>query len=148
MNSTIKNDPFGNLMDWGPVLDILGELSEGGKLTKYQPGLIRILRYKGNWRLREETLKRVGEIQSPSDDLILQVIDILGDDNIYYDARILAGNALIQLLKNLPDNFSNEMSAEIQKVIKKLRNTPQPPFFKTALERFYSELRHTRALEN
>jgi hypothetical protein len=148
MNSTMKNDPFGNLMDWGLVLDILDELADGGELTKCQPGLIRILKYKGNWQLREEVLKRTGEVQNPSDDLILQLISILDDDNIYYDARILAGNALIQLLKNLPDNFSNEMSAAIQKVIGTLRKTPQPPFFDNALKRLYSELSHTRVFEN
>lgn len=148
MQRKIKNDPFGNLMDWGPVLDILDELADDGKLTKYQPGLIRILRYKGNWQLREETLKRVGEVQEPSDDLILQVIDILDDDNIYYDARILAGNALIQLLKNLPDNCNQVISTAVQKVIKKHREIPQPRFFKNALEYFYSELEQTSVFAN
>ncbi|RJP37896.1 MAG: hypothetical protein C4548_13880 [Desulfobacteraceae bacterium] len=148
MHRTTKNDPFGNLMDWGPVLDILGELADDGKLTKYQPGLIRILRYKGNWQLREEALKRVGEVQEPSDELILQVIDILDDDNIYYDARILAGNALVQLLKNLPDNYNHEISTAVQKVIDKHRKIPQPRFFKNALEYFHSELRQTPLFMN
>ncbi len=65
-----------------------------------QRGLVRILRYKGNWLLREEVLKRIGGIPSPSDELAGQVLTILSDDNIYYEARVIASNALIGLLKN------------------------------------------------
>jgi hypothetical protein len=145
----MNEDPFGNLMDWGPVLDLFDDLADNGKLADCQPGLVRILRYKGNWRLREEVLTRVGEIQTPSDELIFQVVDILADDNIYYDARILAGETLIQLLKSIhEDGFCVEINKEIQKVIEKLRRTPQPPFFETALKNLYAEVFHPSMLEN
>ena len=102
----MKQDPFGNLTDWGPVLDTFEVLADNGRLAECQPGLIRILRFKGNWRLREEVLKRVGKIQTPSRELVLQVLAILSDDNTYYDARIIAGDALVQLLKNGPADSS------------------------------------------
>ncbi len=68
----MKHDLFGSLRDWGPVLELVDDLADNGQLAKCQPGLIRILRYKGNWRLREEVLKRVGEIKTPSSELVFK----------------------------------------------------------------------------
>ncbi len=136
----MKNDPFGNLRDWGPVLNALSNLTDNGDISQCQPGLIRILRYKGNWRLREEVLKRVGKVQSPSKDLVDQVIAILDDDNIYYDARIIAGNALIHLFENMEDKGEADIHDKARKVIKKLKRTPQPPIFDKAIDRLSSTL--------
>ncbi len=134
-----KEDPFGNLMDWGRVLDVLDELAEKGQLAECQRGLIRMLRYKGNWRLREAALKRAEEIQTPSDELAHHVLAILDDDNIYYDARILAGETLTQFLKNLRGDSRSRIDNEVRATVEKLKRTPQPPFFDKALERLYSE---------
>lgn len=144
----MKHDPFGNLCDWGPVLELFDELAENGKLAECQPGLIRILRYKGNWRLREEVLKRTGEIQTPSDELVCQVLNILADDNIYYDARILASDALIQLLKNVQGGIYGEINKEVRNVAEKLKIIPQPPFFDKALKKLCSEIGLPSTLEN
>jgi hypothetical protein len=144
----MKSDPFGNLTDWGPVLDTLDELSDTGNLSKCQPGLVRILRYKGNWRLREEVLKRSGEIQTPSKELVHQVIAILDDDNIYYDARIIACNVLIQFVKNANDVSGDDVYGRARKVIEKLKSTPQPSFFDEPIDRLYSELTTHSMLEN
>ncbi len=144
----MKQDPFGNLTDWGQVLDTFEELAESSRLAECQPGLIRILRFKGNWRLREVLLKCVGEIQTPSKKLVLQVLAILADDNIYYDVRIIAGDALIQLLKNGPDDSLEELTSAARKLVDKLKSTPQPPFFDEALDRVRSEVGVAYALEN
>jgi len=136
----MKEDPFGNLADWEAVLDVFDKLAENGKLAECQPGLIRILKYKGNWRLREEVLGRIGEIQRPCDQLISQVINILADDNIYYDARILAGDALLQILKNVQAGFNSEICLSARKVTERLMITPQPPLFDNALKKLYSEI--------
>ena len=144
----MNHDPFGNLTDWGTVVEILDELTDNGKLAECQLGLIRILKYKGNWRLREEVLKRVGEIQTPSDELVYQVLSILADDNIYYDARILASDALIQILKNVQDGFDGEINMSARKVTERLRTTPQPPIFDNALKKLYSEIGLLSTLEN
>ena len=144
----MKQDPFGNLTDWGPVLDTFDELADSGRLAECQPGLIRILRFKGNWRLREEVLKRVGEIQTPSREMVLQVLAILADDNTYYDARIIAGDALVQLLKNGPADSHEELTTAAKKLVDKLKSTPQPPFFDEALDRVHSEVGVAYALEN
>ena len=144
----MKKDPFGNLADYRPVLELVHDLADTGKLAKCQPGLIRILRYKGNWRLREAVLKRVGEIQTPSENLVSQILSILADDNIYYDVRILAGHALIQLSESLRDGFCDGINTEAQKVTEKLRSTPQPPFFVATLEKLYFELNYHGTVEN
>ena len=136
----MKQDPFGNLTNWGAVLDIFDELADTGKLAECQPGLIRILKYKGNWRLREEVLKRIGEIQSPSHQLIHQVLSILDDDNTYYDARILASDALIQMLKNVQDGFDGEINMSVKKVTERLRTILYPSIFDNALKKLYLEV--------
>ena len=100
----MKQDPFGNLVEWGEVLNSIEEMAASGCLSDCQPGLVRILRYKGNWRLREAVLRHIGEIQAPSEELVDQVLSILDDDNTYYDVRILAGCALSQLIKNIDEN--------------------------------------------
>ncbi len=136
----MKEDPFGNLTNWGDVLDIIERLAEEGKLSECQPGLIRILRYKGNWQLREEVLKRAGDIKEPSSELISQVLEIVDDDNTYYDARILAGDALIRMLKNNRDGFEGNVNASVRKVAERLRATPAPPIFYNTLTKLYLEI--------
>jgi hypothetical protein len=143
----MKEDPFGNLMDWGNVLDILDDLAENGQLSQCQKGLARVLRYKGNWRLREEVLKCVGHVQHPSAELVHQVISILDDDNIYYEVRIIAGNALIQLLNNPENSTDHELYRGAWKVVEKLISTPQPPFFEKTIKSLYSELTAANLLE-
>lgn len=144
----MTDDPFGNLRDWGPVLELLDELASRRKLAECQRGLVRILRYKGNWRLREEVLKRIGGIPSPTDELLGQTLTIFADDNIYYDARILASNALIQLLKSNQSSFLQEFIPEIRKVIEKLSQSPQPPIYDNAIKKLDSEIGPSRAVQN
>lgn len=136
----MKKDPFGDLTCWGEVIDRLRNMDDSEELSKCQIGLIRILQYKGNWRLRETVLNRVGDLRDPSRELVSQVLAVLDDDNTYYDARIMAGNALVRLLRNMPDDTGDEMRQKIRKAIRRLRSTPQPPFFSEALNRVYSEV--------
>ena len=136
----MQHDPFGSLRDWGSVLEHVDELTVNGELDKCQPGLIRILRYKGNWRLREDVLKRVREIESPSSQLVSQVLNVLDDDNTYYDVRILASDALIQLLKKTRDSVDDEIEMQVRKVVEQLMVSPQPVLFDEALTNLYSEL--------
>ncbi|MBW1780588.1 MAG: hypothetical protein JRL30_07595 [Deltaproteobacteria bacterium] len=136
----MNQDPFGDLSEWDRVLALVDAVADSGCLAECQSGLIRILRYKGNWRLREKVLKRVGEIETPSSQLIVQVLNLLADDNIYYDVRILATHALIQLLKNLRDGFKGEIVLSVRKVAQRLRTTPQPILFDKVLKSLCSEM--------
>lgn len=130
----MPHDPFGNLQDWGEVLELLDELARNSRLAECQRGLVRILNYKGNWRLREEVLKRLDQIQEPTDELIGQVLSILADDNIYYEARIMASNALTHLVKNGKNEARQELNLKSRKIIEKVCKTPQPPVFEKALK--------------
>jgi len=136
-------DPFGNLRNWGPVLDLLDILDETGRMEECQPGLIRILRYRGNWRLREETLKRLGRIARPSRELIARVADIVADDDTYYEARILAGRTLTELARNARRASAGETDPDMEPVADVVRNllgTPQPPIFDRALRQCLNTL--------
>lgn len=139
----MRNDPFGNLTDWGQVLDLLDELKDNVNLSECQHGLIRILRYKGNWRLRETVLKLLGKVQNPSKDLADQVLSIIADDNIYYDARILASNALIDLIEKMRNANTDNKYDRVQRVVQKLKSTPQPPIFEKAIDRLDSKMTYT-----
>ena len=140
ISETMKNDPFGNLTDWGPVLNLLDELGERGDLAECQPGLIRILKYKGNWRLREEVLRRIRRIENPCEGLFSQVLAILNDDNIYFDARILATSALIQMLQNTHNGFRDRITKETKMVVERLMATPQPPYLEDVLKSLCAEI--------
>lgn len=131
----MAQDPFGNLQDWRSALALLDELTQSGRLAECQPGLVRLLSFKGNWRLREETLKRLQQIQAPTDELIGQVLSILADDNVYYEARVLASSALAHLLKNGRGIVGGQFYSKAHRIIEKLRNTPQPSFFEKALKK-------------
>lgn len=127
-------DPFGNLRDWGPVLDHIHELTDNGKLGECQPGLTRILAFQGNWRLREETLKRLGFIENPSNELIRQVISLIADGNIYYEMRIIACAAVDELLNRDDHHFYPTLQNILLQTVSAQLSTPQPPIFKQALE--------------
>jgi hypothetical protein len=144
----MKHDPFGNLTDWGMVLNVFEEMAKNGQLAECQPGLIRILRFKGNWRLREEVLKRIRKLEIPSEDLILQVLSILSDDNIYYDARVIAGDTLLEMLPNVQADAYDKLANATRKTVEKLKRTPQPPFFDDALDRLYTQVTGATGLAN
>ncbi|MDK9708223.1 MAG: hypothetical protein OEL83_14360 [Desulforhopalus sp.] len=137
----MQPDPFGNLKDWGPVLELIYKLADDGNLQECQPGLTRILRYRDNWKLREETLNRIGKISRPDDDLIRQVMNISADENLYYEVRILACETMMEFLKNSANDFNTEIKAEIVRTVEDLLGSQQPPIFEPALRKLYSVVR-------
>ena len=137
----MQPDPFGNLKDWGPVLEQIHQLADEGHLSECQPGLIRILRYRDNWRLREEVLLKAGTINNPEDEMIRQVLDIIGDQRLYYDVRILACQAMAELMKNSPARFNAATETDILSTVEFLSSATQQPLFEQALKRLYSVAR-------
>lgn len=140
----MDKDPFGNLMEWGVVLDQLNDLELTGKLADCQAGLIRILRFKGNWRLREIVLKSVTKIETPKTELLAEVLNIIMDDNIYYEARILACEALQQTIKHcrsLQKDHEVLARVPIADKLNLLIKTPQPPIFFNAIDNCLKNLK-------
>ncbi len=127
----MSSDIFGNLMDWGQAIDKLNQLKQKKILNEHQPGLVRILRYRDNWRLRETVLSYVKDINHPSDDLLTEVLNIAMDENVYYDARILAVEALASLMNNYKNNKENDRidKNDVNKKIKALLVSPHPTDF-------------------
>jgi Lhr-like helicase len=133
----MDSDIFGNLMDWGLVLDKLNDLKKSEKLHKHQAGLIRILRYRNNWRLRETVLKYITYLNEPSDEMLTQVLNIMIDKSVYLDARILAADALANLIRKRKDARENDRTID-KVVIEKMEtllDSPQPPFLNEAIRK-------------
>lgn len=90
----MDQDTFGNLTDWGRVLERLDELTRRGGIEAHQDDLAMLLRYRGNWRLREAALECIPSITEPKAELIREVCQLMLDENLYFQARILAAEAL------------------------------------------------------
>lgn len=132
----MTQDPFGNLQEWGSVLELLADLNSAGCLAECQRGLVRILRFKGNWRLREEVLGHLNQIETPTEELIKQVYDIVVDDSNYYEVRILASKVLACLIYNNQKLSCSPFCPKTRSVIEGLEalmKTPHPPVFHDAL---------------
>jgi hypothetical protein len=133
---TMTQDPFGNLQEWGSVMERLAELKSSGCLAECQRGIIRVLRFKGNWRLREEALKQLGQITNPTEELIEEVSGIVLDETVYYELRILASKVLPRLIHNRQNVTGSRFSPKTESIIRSLRATMEtihPPVFHNAL---------------
>ncbi len=137
----MQPDPFGNLKDWGPVLELINKLADEDNLSECQHGLTRILRYRDNWRLREEVLKQIGKMENPDDALVRQVLNIIADEKLYYEVRILAIETMLELLKNGANSFATPVDTEILKTVENLLSSQHPPIFEPGLQRLYSVAR-------
>jgi HEAT repeat protein len=136
---------FGNLKEWGGVLEKMEKLALSGKLGNHQDELIRVLRYNDNWRLREAALSALPKIQTPSPALIDEALAIMMRDDLYYDVRILAADALGKTLKKNSkgdwwgSDKTKEIIGRVLDGMSRLLKAPQPPILhkvvKTSLER-------------
>ncbi len=135
----MTQDVFGNLKDWGAVLDKLEDLSRAGALGEHQGALIRILRYNDNWRLREAALDALPMVQEPSPALIDEVLAILVREDLYHDVRILAADALGRLFGQgapwLKKGAANArlLREKVLGVLEEVLAAPQPPILHEAI---------------
>ncbi|RJR54771.1 MAG: hypothetical protein C4576_00460 [Desulfobacteraceae bacterium] len=131
----MSSDMFGNLMEWGKVLQNLEELKQSGRLSEHQPGLVRILRYRNNWRLREAVLGCLNEVFGPSEELVKEVLNLAKDEGTYHEARILAIQALACLLANFKGSCARdarEMRDSAVQCMEAMLNSAQPPLIHQA----------------
>lgn len=132
----MTQDPFGNLREWGSVMELLEDLKSTGCLAECQRGIIRILRFRENWRLREEVLKQLGHIETPSEELIEEVCRIVLDDSTYYELRILASSVLARLIQNKRELIGPEFRPQAESIMESLKSAMEihhPPIFRDAL---------------
>lgn len=136
---------FGNLRDWWQVMEKLDHLKAKKKLGQYQEGLIGILRYKDNWRLRETVLEYIKDIEKPSDDLLDQVLEILLDDGVYYELRVLAASALGVLATRIKKSSQKQRRLTVDEIAEKakgLLQQPQAPILHDAVRLTLSQIGH------
>jgi len=110
---------FGDLMEWGAVLEKMEVLCKSGRLGDYQDELIRVLRYNDNWRLREAAMVVLPAVKKPCAALVDEVLAILMRHDLYCEVRILAAEALGRMLKNEPSG-GRPRSAEDNRIIGKV----------------------------
>ena len=128
-------DIFGNLYDWSDVLQQIENLRQSFSLDEHQPGLVRILRYRNNWKLRETVLDCIKELKQPDDSVIDAVLDIVMDDTVYYEQRILAADSLVQLCKK-----NEKAMKKFVEEVGKLVDAPHPSAFHKALNRITKQI--------
>jgi hypothetical protein len=127
----MMGDPFGNLKEWGRVIETLEQMKEKGELDDAQPGLIRLICYPDNWRIREQALIAARQVAQPNSALLGEIATVLMDSNTYADVRILAARALGDLAgrdpqTGSPDGFGPD---EILVILKGQLATPEAPVF-------------------
>jgi len=134
----LNSDIFGNLREWGQVLELLESLKKSEKLDEHQSGLARILKYGQNWRLLEAVLEYGKEIIQPTDEFLQEVYNIMINRNIYLDARILAVHTLESLLPRRPKDPNKDQNFCETIVVPKMLdilNSPGPPIFHEAVKK-------------
>jgi len=139
----MQSDIFGNLMEWGDVLVKLEGLRSSKTLDEHQSGLVRILRYPRNWRLREAALKAVREINQPSQELLKETLNIALNEEVYLEARKMAVDALADLMiKDRRIRSKNEITARsrVMEKMESLMGGTQSPLLRERIERFFKKL--------
>jgi hypothetical protein len=129
-------DPFGHLENWGAVLQELCRHEAAGTLGDVQPGLIRLIRYRCNWRLREQGLLAAAKVDEPVPELVRVLLAVVADESTYADARILAARALAATVPRrrptgLPDDPDPDTAVA---VLKERLLIPEAPVVHAALE--------------
>jgi hypothetical protein len=138
----MKADVFGDLRDWGRVLSVLQLLEGKGRLDEVQEGLVRILNYRNNWRLREQALVSARRVVEPSGQLLQAVICVLRDENSYLDARILAAQTLACLAPRLlrKHQVADMTPGAIRQNLMQVVAKPEPPVLRQAVEKALESL--------
>lgn len=148
----MENNIFGNLNDWGMVLDKLHKLSESRELDSCQNELIRLLRFDKNWRLREAAIESLPFVNNPSSNLAREVLLLIKRKDLYYDVRILATDGLEKLTATMINNrvFDKDILRQfVQEIINDmdaLLTSPEPPKFHDALQNSVNQIKKIGAV--
>lgn len=132
----MQRDEFGNLTEWGSVLERLEELKRVGDLDGHQMGLARLMRFRGNPKLREAALECCREISEASDLLIAEALNTLADEDTPLRLRVLAADSLGHLLPRYapaaasPFDIDRALETMVQVAAR-----VQPPILAEAVER-------------
>ena len=105
---------WNSLLEWDRALAWMEYAIRQHSLDSRQTDLAWLLRFSDNWRLREAALKAVRHLNEPSAILMDEVIRIVEDESLYSGVRMLAVQALVDLLADRP---STGIPAKCRKAI-------------------------------
>ena len=128
----------GNLDEWARVLERLDEWTHEGTLDQHQEELVQLLGHPENWRLREAALEAIRNIREPADALVRATCQVLMDEGLYLEVRVLAAEALAVLFERLEtrsDSPVADIRQEVRETIHALLSSPQPPVMHQAARR-------------
>jgi len=138
----MNRDTLDNLEQWDSVLEQLDEWKRMGRLDSHQEELLWLLRYPGNWRLREAALEMSALLQAPTAELIRQASNIMTNENLYQEVRILAAETLAALLLNerKRGSITVPVDNEVRERMKALLASAQSPVMHVALRDMLSRI--------
>ena len=139
----MQSDIFGNLMEWGDVLEKLERLGDSDSLDEHQAGLVRILRYPRNWRLREAALGAIRKVKQPTEELLKETLNIVLNEEVYIEARTMAVDALADLMiKDRRIRSKNEITtrSRVLQNMESLMGNTHSPLLRERIEHFFKKL--------
>lgn len=138
------SDIFGDLQDWGRVLETIERLRLQHELAAHQPGLARILRYRRNWQLTESVLRAAVEFDRRDDLLTAEVLHVLVDGESHLETRVLAARAVGALLRLPPPQGSTFDERRAVETVEDVARQPGPPVLTQAAAAALETLRARR----
>ncbi|MGE5644628.1 MAG: hypothetical protein ACM336_02430 [Acidobacteriota bacterium] len=131
---------FGDLQEWGRVLDQVRRLRQDGTLDQHQPELARLVRYPSNWQLRQAGLRAAAELKTAGDEVLRATVRVLADEEMDLDTRVLAGNAVSRMLGAADSRIGDAARAEAIGAIGDLLKKHQPPVLHECARRWQESL--------
>jgi hypothetical protein len=139
-------DVFGDLRDWGRVLDDLEGLREQDRLSEHQAGLARLIRYRDNWRLQQEALRSIPDIDAPSPLLLEAALLVLTDPETLLENRVYAAEALSSMLATDGSSDHAVLDRDIAvEAIQAVLDRGCPPILQGVLQKSISIAQQNRA---
>lgn len=130
-------DIFGDLREWGQVLRQIEQLRLAGQLDEHREGLIRVLRYRYNWQLRQAALRAVRDVKRPSKSLFDVLLGIVTDEQSDLETRLLACDAVRHSISRYSSRQEAGGSrAEALDRAGEFLAVPQPPVLREAVEQW------------
>lgn len=139
----MKSDIFGNLMEWGEVLEKLKQLRDTETLNDHQTGLVRLLRYSYNWRLREAALSAIREVSQPTEELLRETLNLALNEEVYLEARTMAVHTLADLMiRDRRIHSKNEITvrSRVLQKMEALMGKTHSPLLREGIESFFQKL--------
>ena len=92
-------------------------------------------------------LRSMKDLRAPSNELISEVLSIIADEGVYYEARVLAARALVDLLTRSDVEYAEDRGAVLHRVMEKMRtllDSLGPPVLHDAIRTFMTAIESTR----